>query len=90
MKVVNIFHYLKVGVAFLLAFVGVKLLFHGKLAAIGFTSAHSLYVILGTIVLCISVFWSTPRKTYFLRSFTRSIKLSKRNSVSVGPPDASG
>lgn len=62
MKVVNIFHYLKVGVAFLLAFVGVKLLFHGKLAAIGFTSAHSLYVILGTIVLCIVASIIFPEK----------------------------
>ncbi len=46
MKIIHIFHYLKVGVAFLLAFVGFKLLAHHWLEEIGFESAYSLYIIL--------------------------------------------
>jgi tellurite resistance protein TerC len=53
MRVVNIFHYLKVGISFLLLFVGCKLLFHTWLEHIGFTPIYSLYVILLTLAVCI-------------------------------------
>lgn len=49
------FHYLKAGVSLLLLFVGVKLLFHTWLEHVGFSSLHSLYVVLiiltGSVVL---------------------------------------
>lgn len=53
MRVVNIFHYLKIGISFLLVFVGVKLLLHTWLENIGFKPVYSLYVILGTILISI-------------------------------------
>jgi len=44
-KVVHMFHYLKVGIAFLLMFIGLKLLFHSFLYNIGFKTIYSLYII---------------------------------------------
>ncbi len=52
-KVVNLFHYLKVGISFLLAFVGMKLLFHSYLDKIGYENVYSLYIIAGTLVISI-------------------------------------
>jgi tellurite resistance protein TerC len=62
MRVMNIFHYLNIGIAFLLVFVGFKLLFHGWLEEIGFKSVYSLYVILGTLALCIGLSVLFPKK----------------------------
>jgi tellurite resistance protein TerC len=53
MRVVDLFHYLKIGISFLLVFVGFKLLAHHWLDTIGFKSVYSLYVILATLTLCI-------------------------------------
>jgi len=52
-KVVDLFHYLKVGISFLLAFVGFKLLFHSWLEEIGYQNVYSLYIIAGTLVISI-------------------------------------
>jgi tellurite resistance protein TerC len=60
--VVDLFHYLKTGIAFLLGFVGVKLLFHKWLEEIGFRSEYSLYVILGVLVLSIVLSVLFPKK----------------------------
>jgi len=49
--VVKKFHYLKAGLSFLLVFIGVKMLIHDFLAGIGFTTGHSLLVVLA-ILLC--------------------------------------
>lgn len=62
MRVMNIFHYLNIGISFLLVFVGFKLLFHGWLEHIGFKSVYSLYVILGTLALCIGMSILFPKK----------------------------
>jgi len=62
MRVVNLFHYLKIGIAFLLVFVGFKLLFHTWLDEIGFKSVYSLFVILGTLTICIAVSLLFPPK----------------------------
>ncbi|MEJ5264608.1 MAG: TerC/Alx family metal homeostasis membrane protein [Bacteroidales bacterium] len=48
-RIVQYFHYLKVGIAFLLCFVGFKLVFHHYLDDIGFTSLYSLMIILATL-----------------------------------------
>ena len=52
-NIIHKFHYLKVGLAFLLVFIGVKMLAHDWLHAWGFTTTHSLVVIL--LILTISV-----------------------------------
>lgn len=62
MRVMNIFHYLNIGISFLLVFVGFKLLFHGWLEHIGFKPVYSLYVILGTLALCIGMSILFPKK----------------------------
>jgi tellurite resistance protein TerC len=49
-KVIHMFHYLKVGIAFLLMFIGVKLLLHSWLYVIGFKTIYSLYIIILILV----------------------------------------
>ncbi|OFX41133.1 MAG: hypothetical protein A2X08_04460 [Bacteroidetes bacterium GWA2_32_17] len=51
--VINLFHYLKTGLSILLAFIGTKMFLHTWLASIGFTTAHSLYVVLGILIISI-------------------------------------
>ncbi|MBI5540486.1 MAG: TerC/Alx family metal homeostasis membrane protein [Bacteroidia bacterium] len=51
--VINLFHYLKTGLSFLLAFIGTKMFLHSWLKEIGFTTEHSLYVVLGILVISI-------------------------------------
>jgi len=53
MNIINIFHYLKVGLAILLTFIGLKMIFNFWLKDTGFTTAHSLYIIL--FILSISI-----------------------------------
>jgi len=61
-RIVEYFHFLKVGIAFLLFFVGCKLIFHHYLDDIGFTSLHSLMVILATLVISILASVIFPEK----------------------------
>jgi len=61
-KVIDYFHYLKIGISFLLAFVGLKLLFHVYLDNIGFKNIYSLYFILLTITLSILASIAFPKK----------------------------
>lgn len=52
-NIIGIFRYLKTGLSVLLVFIGVKMLIHHWLKEIGFTTAHSLYIIL--IILGVSI-----------------------------------
>ena len=52
-KIIDYFHYLKVGISVLLVFVGLKLLFHEYLENIGFKNIYSLYFILLTLAVSI-------------------------------------
>jgi tellurite resistance protein TerC len=61
-KIVDLFHYLKIGIAFLLAFVGVKLLLHSYLEKLGFENVYSLYIILFTLVISILASLVFPKK----------------------------
>jgi len=61
-KLVQYFHYLKVGVSFLLAFVGFKLLFHTYLDELGFSNIYSLYIILITLLISILASIVFPQK----------------------------
>lgn len=55
-NVMDKFRYLKIGLAALLTFIGLKMIFNHWLKEIGFTTAYSLYVVLA--ILLISVFAS--------------------------------
>ncbi len=61
-KVVHMFHYLKIGIAFLLAFIGIKLLLHEWLYAAGFKTIYSLYIILATLLISILASVIIPQK----------------------------
>lgn len=52
-NILNKFYYLKIGLSVLLTFIGVKMLAHEFLKAIGFSTIHSLYIILGILVVSI-------------------------------------
>ncbi len=45
-NIIHKFHYLKVGLSFLLIFIGIKMLTHDWLKEVGFKTSHSLYIIL--------------------------------------------
>jgi len=48
--VLNLFRFLKIGISFLLIFIGFKLIFHEWLKNIGFTTQHSLYIVLSILI----------------------------------------
>lgn len=62
-KVVDLFHYLKTGIAFLLTFVGAKLLLHSWLEELHFKPEYSLYIIVATLVICIAASLLFPPKS---------------------------
>ncbi|WP_231427249.1 TerC family protein [Pedobacter sp. Leaf250] len=61
-NIIHKFHYLKTGLAVLLAFIGVKMLGHNYLEKIGFTTEHSLIVILSILVISIVASLVFPKK----------------------------
>src|SRR5690606_9915291 len=52
-NVIHKFHYLKTGLSFLLVFIGIKMLAHTWLESFGFTTAHSLVIIV--LILTVSI-----------------------------------
>jgi len=61
-KVMDVFRYLKVGLAVLLTFIGLKMIFAEFLKGIGYTTAHSLYTILGIMIISIVASMLFPAK----------------------------
>ncbi len=61
-NIIHKFHYLKTGLAVLLTFIGVKMLGHGYLKAWGFTTEHSLIIIVGILALSIIASLAFPKK----------------------------
>lgn len=61
-NIIHKFHYLKTGLAFLLTFIGVKMLMHDYLKAWGFTTEHSLLVILFILTSSIVASLVFPKK----------------------------
>lgn len=61
-NVIHKFHYLKVGLAFLLIFIGVKMLAHHWLSMWGFTTTHSLFIILLILTVSIVASLMFPKK----------------------------
>lgn len=63
-NILPLFHYLKTGLAFLMSFIGFKMIAHSWLKSIGFETVYSLYIIL--FILAVSVISSLlfpPNKT---------------------------
>jgi len=61
-NVIHKFHYLKAGLSFLLIFIGAKMLLHGQLESIGFTTSHSLFIILGILAGSVILSLIFPKK----------------------------
>jgi len=61
-NVIHKFHYLKTGLAVLLMFIGVKMLAHIWLKAWGFTTMHSLFVILAILTTSVVASLIFPKK----------------------------
>ncbi len=61
-NIIHKFQYLKVGLAFLLVFIGIKMLAHDWLSDIGFTTSHSLIVIVGILGISIIASLLFPKK----------------------------
>jgi tellurite resistance protein TerC len=61
--VISMMRFLKHGLSLLLTFIGVKMLFHVQLEAIGFTTVHSLIIILSILSASIlaSLIWPDKR-----------------------------
>ncbi len=61
-NIIHKFHYLKVGLAFLLVFIGAKMLLHGWLKDWGFTTMHSLIIIISILVISVVASLIFPKK----------------------------
>jgi tellurite resistance protein TerC len=86
-NILPLFHYLKVGLAFLMTFIGFKMIAHSWLKSIGFETVYSLYIIL--FILAVSVITSLvfpPTKTKSESSEeiekTKATKIKTQKTVS--------
>lgn len=61
-SIMSQFRFLKIGLAVLLTFIGVKMLAHSYLEKIGFQTVYSLYIILGILGISILASWLIPEK----------------------------
>lgn len=61
-KVMHLFHYLKTGLAVLLTFIGFKMIVHDWLHHIGFTTLHSLLIVLSILLLSIVASFIFPQR----------------------------
>ena len=62
MHVVNLFRFLKIGLAVLLTFIGLKMLLHTYLDALGFTTSYSLLIVLAILTTSILASVLIPEK----------------------------
>ncbi|MFZ4399124.1 MAG: TerC/Alx family metal homeostasis membrane protein [Bacteroidales bacterium] len=61
-NVMNKFRYLKVGLAVLLTFIGTKMMVNHQLKEIGFTTAHSLYIVMAILLISVLASLLIPEK----------------------------
>ena len=61
-NVIHKFHYLKTGLSFLLVFIGIKMLGHHWLAEMGFTTAHSLFIIVSILTISVVASLLFPKR----------------------------
>ncbi|MCS6966962.1 MAG: TerC family protein [Cytophagales bacterium] len=71
-NIIHIFHYLKVGLSFLLSFIGFKMIAHQWLTEWGFKTVHSLYIILAILGISIIASLLFPVKEKILPSNNNS------------------
>ena len=64
-NIIDKFHYLKVGLAFLLVFIGAKMLLHSYLKDWGFTTSHSLIIIVSILAISVVASLVFPKKTNY-------------------------
>lgn len=62
-NIIDKFHYLKVGLAFLLIFIGAKMLLHNWLEELGFQTVHSLFIIVSILLISVLASLMFPKKT---------------------------
>lgn len=62
-NVIHKFHYLKMGLSLLLVFIGLKMLLHHWLEGLGFTTAHSLIVIVSILTLSVVASLVFPKQS---------------------------
>jgi tellurite resistance protein TerC len=62
-NVIDKFHYLKIGLAALLTFIGLKMLAGDYAGSIGLTTGNSLLIILAILVICIAASLIFPKAT---------------------------
>ncbi len=67
-NIMHLFHYLKVGLSFLLIFIGLKMVSHNWLKKIGFETSHSLYVIISILAISIIASLIFPKKNKIEKS----------------------
>ncbi len=67
-SIMNMFRFLKTGLAVLLTFIGAKMLAHHWLESIGFQTQYSLYIILAILVVSIGASLLFPEKTIAIES----------------------
>ena len=62
-NIMHLFHYLKTGLAFLLVFIGTKMLVpHEYLKEIGYKTEHSLWIILAILTISVAASLFFPKK----------------------------
>lgn len=61
-NIIDKFHYLKIGLALLLVFIGVKMLGNSWLTDLGFTTSHSLIIILSILIVSVAASLIFPKK----------------------------
>lgn len=61
-NIIHKFHYLKTGLSFLLVFIGLKMLLHNWLYDWGFTTSHSLIIIVGILAISVIASLLFPKK----------------------------
>jgi tellurite resistance protein TerC len=61
-NIMHLFHYLKIGLAFLLTFIGLKMIFGHYLHEFGYKNEYSLFIILGILVVSIGASLAFPPK----------------------------
>ncbi|HEY1025001.1 MAG TPA: TerC family protein [Sphingobacteriaceae bacterium] len=61
-NVIHKFHYLKTGLSFLLVFIGIKMLAHGWMTKVGFTTTHSLIIIVSILAISIIASLMFPKE----------------------------
>ena len=64
-NIIDKFHLLKVGLAFLLVFIGAKMLLHSYLKEWGFTTSHSLIIIVSILAISVIASLVFPKKANY-------------------------